>query len=239
MPRKHPQPHAPLRAFTLIELLTVIAIVGILAAILIPVIGRIKQSARTTNCARNLSSLATAFQLYAADNKGLYPAMRFQSKNKGVAGTNPTEDNWQVELSAYQSRAVTDISQFGTGSDSYVFCPEFVAQYGDDPKWKSTLSNTKSAGYGMNPNLGSGINPYDIRFKAALIAQPARIILVGDSCAKQLPVGTTAWSLDSTQFGGYVNADPVRHAGKANYMYADGHVALLNPDDALVALKGP
>ena len=45
--------------------------------------------------------------------------------------------------------------------------------------------------------------------------------------------------MDSTQFGGYVNSDPVRHAGKANYLYADGHVALLNPDDALLALKGP
>jgi len=239
LPLCHPSQKSgssPARAFTLIELLTVIAIVGILSAILIPVIGRIKQSARTTNCARNLSGMAAAFQLYAADNKGLYPALRFKTVNRGVPGTNPTENNWQVELSAYQSRAVTDLNKLYVGSDSYVFCPEYVAKYSDDPKWKSTIST--SAGYGMNPNLGSSVNPWDYRFKAAQIAQPARTILVGDSSDKQLSV-TTTWGLDATSFGGYAGCDPVRHAGKANYLYADGHVVLMDPDTALAALKAP
>jgi prepilin-type processing-associated H-X9-DG protein/prepilin-type N-terminal cleavage/methylation domain-containing protein len=227
----------PTSAFTLVELLTVIAIVGILAAILIPVVGRVRQSARTTNCARNLSGLSTAFQLYAADNKGLYPALRFKNSNKGVTGTNPTEDNWQSELSAYQSRAVNDLSKLNAGSDSYVFCPEFVAKYQDDTKWKSTIST--SAGYGMNPNLGiSGSNPWDIRFKAAQIAQPARTILVGDSGNHHLNIGAS-WSLDAASLGGYASGDPVRHAGKANYLYADGHVVTFTPEAALAALQYP
>lgn len=224
------------RAFTLVELLTVIAVIGILAAILIPVVGRVRESARTTHCVRNLSGLGTAFQLYAADNKGLYPALRFQSKNKGVAGTNPTEDNWQVELSAYQSRTVDDLGKLDAGADSYVFCPEYVVRYGNDPKWKSTTST--SAGYGMNPSLGTSVNPFDFRFKAAQIARPARTILIGDSSSKQLSAAAT-WSLDSTQFGGYGNSDPVRHGGKANYLYVDGHVVTIDPDAALTALASP
>ncbi len=225
------------RAFTLIELLTVVAIIGILAAILIPVIGRIRQSARTSNCARNLSGFATAFQLYAADNKGLYPAVRYKNANKDVAGVNPTQDNWQVELSAYQSRAINDLSKLTASGDSYVFCPEFVAKYADDPKWKSTIGTT--AGYGMNPSLGiSGGNAWDVRFKAAQIPRPARAILVGDSGTHFLNA-TTVWSPDATVLGGYAGGDPVRHAGKANYLYADGHVVLLSPDDALLALKNP
>lgn len=226
-----------LRGFTLVELLTVIAIIGILAAILIPVVGNVRKSARTANCVRNLSSIGVAFQLYAADNKGYYPALRFKNSNAGVAGTNPTEDNWQSELSAYQSRAVNDLSKLKADSDAYVFCPEFVSLYRDDPKWNSTIST--SAGYGMNPNLGiSGSNPWDFRFKAAQIPRPARTILVGDSGNHHLSA-TTSWSLDASYLGGYGSGDPVRHSGKANYLYADGHVATLPPDAALLVLANP
>ncbi|MEZ0218082.1 MAG: type II secretion system protein, partial [Rariglobus sp.] len=38
------------RAFTLIELLTVIAIIGVLAAILIPTVGRVRESAKSSTC---------------------------------------------------------------------------------------------------------------------------------------------------------------------------------------------
>lgn len=56
--------------FTLVELLTVIAIVGILAAIIIPVVGRARDSAKATQCLGNLRQVGTTAQLYVADNKG-------------------------------------------------------------------------------------------------------------------------------------------------------------------------
>ncbi|RRJ95503.1 prepilin-type N-terminal cleavage/methylation domain-containing protein [Opitutaceae bacterium TAV4] len=63
----------PKRAFTLIELLTVIAIIGILAGILIPVVGRARESARTTQCLSNFRQLGMAFQLFLGDQKDLLP----------------------------------------------------------------------------------------------------------------------------------------------------------------------
>ena len=61
-------------AFTLIELLTVIAIIGILAAILIPTVGRVRESARAGQCASNMRQVALALRLHADDNKGKLPA---------------------------------------------------------------------------------------------------------------------------------------------------------------------
>jgi prepilin-type N-terminal cleavage/methylation domain-containing protein/prepilin-type processing-associated H-X9-DG protein len=62
-------------AFTLIELLTVIAIIGILAAILIPVVGTVREAARASSCTSNLRQIGTAMQVYAMEN-GVLPAAR-------------------------------------------------------------------------------------------------------------------------------------------------------------------
>ena len=61
------------RAFTLIELLTVIAIIGILAAILIPTVGKVRSSARTAQSGSNLRELHRATVLLAEQNRGRFP----------------------------------------------------------------------------------------------------------------------------------------------------------------------
>ena len=61
-------------AFTLIELLTVIAVIGILAAILIPVIGNVRQKADEATCLNNLRQIGAAMGLYQSDHKGVFPA---------------------------------------------------------------------------------------------------------------------------------------------------------------------
>jgi prepilin-type N-terminal cleavage/methylation domain-containing protein/prepilin-type processing-associated H-X9-DG protein len=61
------------RAFTLIELLVAMAIIAILAALLLFVIGHAKASARAVTCRNNLRQWGTATQLYAADNGDRLP----------------------------------------------------------------------------------------------------------------------------------------------------------------------
>jgi prepilin-type N-terminal cleavage/methylation domain-containing protein/prepilin-type processing-associated H-X9-DG protein len=62
-------------AFTLIELLVVISILAILAALLLPALGRARESGRATACLSNLHQLGVALQLYVQENHNRLPYM--------------------------------------------------------------------------------------------------------------------------------------------------------------------
>lgn len=66
-------------AFTLIELLTVIGIIAVLAGILFPVFAQARGKARQTVCQSNLRQIGLALQMYAQDYDGYYPWARDSS----------------------------------------------------------------------------------------------------------------------------------------------------------------
>jgi prepilin-type N-terminal cleavage/methylation domain-containing protein/prepilin-type processing-associated H-X9-DG protein len=61
------------KAFTLVEVLVVIAIIAVLAALLLPALTRGKQRAQRIQCIGNLQEMGTAFQLFAHDHGGKFP----------------------------------------------------------------------------------------------------------------------------------------------------------------------
>jgi prepilin-type N-terminal cleavage/methylation domain-containing protein len=71
------RPSRAKRAFTLIELLLVIAIIAILAALLLPALGRAKQSAHTASCLNNLRQLQICWQTYSGDNDDIMTPNNF------------------------------------------------------------------------------------------------------------------------------------------------------------------
>ena len=61
------------RAFTLIELLIVVAIIAVLAAVLFPVFAQAREKARQTNCLANYHQIGQAIPMYASDYDGVTP----------------------------------------------------------------------------------------------------------------------------------------------------------------------
>ncbi|MBO4304869.1 MAG: type II secretion system protein [Lentisphaeria bacterium] len=76
------------RSFTLIELLVVIAIIAILAGMLLPALGRARNTARSIQCRSQQKQLYLAAMLYAADYKEWFPGIYKRDVRVDAVGTS-------------------------------------------------------------------------------------------------------------------------------------------------------
>src|SRR5947208_3151030 len=65
--------HQGPRAFTLVELLVVIGIIAVLISVLLPALGKARQSANLIDCQARLQQMGQAMSIYTAGSKGLLP----------------------------------------------------------------------------------------------------------------------------------------------------------------------
>lgn len=83
------------RGFTLLELLVVLAIIAVLAAVLFPVVGRMMERGRTTKCTNHLQQIGAAALRYAAENEMQLPVTSHQRRSG--------YKSWTVSLQPYAS----------------------------------------------------------------------------------------------------------------------------------------
>ena len=115
--------------FTLMELLVVIAIIGILTGLLLPVVSRSKETARSAACLSNLHQIGVALQLYVDDNRNHLPVM-FDWSTNTTANTN--------------GPAINQVLVNQTGSSNVFRCPSDRAMLfertGSSYSWNSLLN---------------------------------------------------------------------------------------------------
>jgi len=116
-------------AFTLVELLVVLAIIALLAGLLQPAYSRAIMSARSAQCVANLRTIGLAVSQAAADNNNQYPEIAQAASNPYPAGSN-AKDLYDT-LSPYgiatnNLQCPVDMSS-GTASA--------FAQYGSSYEW--------------------------------------------------------------------------------------------------------
>ena len=104
------------KGFTLIELIVVVAIIGLLAAILSPVFSRARENARRTSCASNLKQIGLGFTLYAGDYDETIVPYR-------VNGENPFRADSRVESESSDNVFLNMLLQPYVRSDELWKCP--------------------------------------------------------------------------------------------------------------------
>ncbi len=100
-------------AFTLVELLVVIGIIAVLVGILLPTLGRARQSASKVKCMANLRQMGTALVMYTGENKGTLPV------GFAYVGANLRPGSYQGEGHDWTTLLVKVLSKrAGIGYDS-------------------------------------------------------------------------------------------------------------------------
>jgi len=212
------------RAFSLIELLVAVAIIGFLAAMMLPALVRSKSSAHRIKCVSNLRQLGIAANLYWEDNGG--NGFRY-----GGAPTNGGQLYWFGWIGAgAEGERVFDCTQgalypylLGRGVE---VCPAFnylISQF----KSKATGA---TYGYGCNRSLFSPENGPP--FNVSRLRQTSRTALLADAAQVntwQMPASPSNPMLEEWYYIDNSDNQPnghFRHAQKANVVFCDGHVAL-------------
>jgi len=221
-------------AFTLVEVLIVLAIITLLAALLFPVFGRVRDAGRRTSCASNLRQLGMALSQYAQDNRSFYPALNSNSHSTGCAP-------WADAVFPYvKSEQVFECPSFPQGVYKTGCPPDDFS----DPNNKISFDGSYSLNFGSGSRSGSFIYgggtsttpPYPIA--TTRYTRPSSTILVldgdGEFVSPMGPIPPTPFIPPATdiatlnRYGIYE-----RHQGGINVGFADGHVKWMSMDSLL------
>lgn len=129
-------------AFTLVEMLVVLAIIGILASLLMPSLASAKRRANSVKCLNHVRQLNIALSLYANDNDGEYPPRRPRS-NSWIRVLQPYYHDANI-LKCPQDRFSEKRSYLFNGWNDYfrsTLSPEEFKQF-DTWQWPHGIKET-------------------------------------------------------------------------------------------------
>jgi prepilin-type N-terminal cleavage/methylation domain-containing protein/prepilin-type processing-associated H-X9-DG protein len=198
------------RAFTLIELLIVVAIIAILISILAPVMAASRRSAESATCLSQMREIGLATTAYMMDNDDYFPRSSHSAFAYGVLP-------WGYAIIPYLGRD----AYTGPGPDwDLLFNRLYRCR--QDPRrdcWSYGKNVWFELGAAETGEL-AGITQGPIWTKASDVIHPSTTVLYAElgSGAMADHVMAHFWYL-----GGAQEVDANRHGATSNYVYVDGH----------------
>lgn len=218
----------------MIELLVVVAIIAILAAILLPSLQQAKEKSKRAACMQNMRQVAVALQMLASDNDGWINGINAATDTNGTA----MAIDWTVSVASYLGRGNTNyLGQYKQLSytESTTLCPSRLPSHPDSNSgtgfadgWYPYGANTLFVGYQYYP-----------MHKLTEVVHSERVYLLSD-CYTGWPeslnnlVHQAIWTIDGGWGSGiWMHARHPARPGLTpgvpfignglNFVYVDGH----------------
>jgi len=238
------------RGFTLVELLVVVAIIAILAAILFPIFLAARARGRTVYCMANLKQFAGAFSMYQGDYESKFPTTTWPgfptamtiSFNQTWFQTNKYgRYSWPRTIDPYLQKG----SIVGYQMKGCFLCKDRERRWADMPMYPDPHSygyNFLYLGMPFKSYQPNPVNPYKNQGFNATAPKLGRlrkpdetIVLVDNYSAWAFPPYNNISPPSTLSNSGNVHIRP-RHSGKTNILWADGHCSMLKTKE-LVTLN--
>jgi prepilin-type N-terminal cleavage/methylation domain-containing protein/prepilin-type processing-associated H-X9-DG protein len=222
------------RAFTLIEVLVVVAILAILAALLLPALSGAKARSKRVACLNHLRQLWLCSQMYAADNGGKL------AENRPRAPGGSTTNAWvlgdlQLPAEATNLFWLRQGQFFPYASQPAIYrCPADSSQTAGVPRVRSYSMNGWIGGRSMETDFFQGQKGYRTFVKDTEIAAagPSRLWLMIDEHEVTIDDGFFPVLMDDSAYSWSLPA--TRHQNGYSLSFADGHTELFKLRGAAV-----
>ncbi len=218
------------------ELLVVIATIGILAALLLPVLSRARSKAQSITCLARLKQLSLAGLLYTGDeqdrlpyNLGTSEIKRSTASRRFINWTSPVM-SWELDSDNTNTVLLTlgGLGPYVTREASLYSCPKdaVVSDLQADAGWtrrtRSTSMNMMIGDAGEFTREGGNVNNPDYKqyFKSTQIPRPAEIFVFIEEHPDSINDG---YFLNRAHSHKWMDLPASWHNGGANLSYADGH----------------